>query len=515
MKSSPIAQWYLVFEDEFVIAHAKRCYGVDETIWIYTLLKTNEKPLSLGIAGMKQLDYKSLFEPLPEAASTLNGIICTSSESYHILKRSMNHSRVYYVQATRADDSILIRATKQGHFLAKQIPFAFFFRQSTRDESNGMLNENELLTCSELCLQSWTVDFETQRATILSRCDNFESKKTSIDSRDKIGELRKVWQMTAISRDDNEIDIDDYSDSNADFPDFPRVPHLLCLGTGCAKPSTLRGSSAYAVFTPSLLHNKSLCLTAILDCGDGILTSINRYLPPALGPADGQLVNIRFIWISHSHLDHYGGLPDLVSAIHKVKTRTCRQHKKRRLPGNTELVIVAPAKVLRYLRASLDSDNAIRYRGLTHRDFEILPYNQDVRQHIHRTCGIIRSIPVEHCAHAHALLWDFPDGFRLCYSGDTRPSFNLIRSAYESVGTKKDTNHVISLLLHEATFDDDERGKKEALKKKHSTVLEAIDVAQKIRAKACLLSHFSQRYPKAPPGCNSNSKVAYAIDGLW
>ena len=56
--------------------------------------------------------------------------------------------------------------------------------------------------------------------------------------------------------------------------------------------------------------------------------------------------------------------------------------------------------------------------------------------------------------------------------------------------------------IFQATFDDDERGKKEAISKKHSTVKEAIGIAQQINAKVCLLTHFSQRYPKFPPGYN-------------
>jgi ribonuclease Z len=73
----------------------------------------------------------------------------------------------------------------------------------------------------------------------------------------------------------------------------------------------------------------------------------------------------------------------------------------------------------------------------------------------------------------------------------------------------------ISLLIHEATFDDDEHGLAEAIKKRHSTVLEALGVAKDMRAEACLLTHFSQRYPKTPPGKGVVQKcVGFAIDGM-
>jgi ribonuclease Z len=117
---------------------------------------------------------------------------------------------------------------------------------------------------------------------------------------------------------------------------------------------------------------------------------------------------------------------------------------------------------------------------------------------------------------------ELSNGIRFCYSGDTRPSNHLIRAA--SQGGNGAAGGV-SLLLHEGTFEDDIRGKKEAQKKKHSTVLEAMDVARRMQAKVCLLTHFSQRYPKAPPrldmdpnrssqGCHS-VEPAFAVDGMW
>ena len=38
--------------------------------------------------------------------------------------------------------------------------------------------------------------------------------------------------------------------------------------------------------------------------------------------------------------------------------------------------------------------------------------------------------------------------------------------------------------------------------KRHSTVGEALEVAEQMKAKALILTHFSQRYPKIPPLAN-------------
>ena len=70
----------------------------------------------------------------------------------------------------------------------------------------------------------------------------------------------------------------------------------------------------------------------------------------------------------------------------------------------------------------------------------------------------------------------------LVYSGDCRPSQSLIRAGQSC-----------DLLIHEATFSQEKA--EDALKKKHSTIDEAISTAIKMNAKHLILTHFSQRYP--------------------
>jgi ribonuclease BN (tRNA processing enzyme) len=49
-------------------------------------------------------------------------------------------------------------------------------------------------------------------------------------------------------------------------------------------------------------------------------------------------------------------------------------------------------------------------------------------------------------------------------------------------------------LIHEGTFLDDLRGRSDAVRKRHSTTAEALNVAHNANAEACILTHFSQRY---------------------
>lgn len=95
------------------------------------------------------------------------------------------------------------------------------------------------------------------------------------------------------------------------------------------------------------------------------------------------------------------------------------------------------------------------------------------------------AVQVPHCWNAQAVALTFPTGFKLSYSGDCRPSKEFAKIGKGS-----------TVLVHEATFDDELQGDAEA--KKHSTTSEAIGVGMAMGAKRVILTHFSQRYQKIP-----------------
>ena len=90
-----------------------------------------------------------------------------------------------------------------------------------------------------------------------------------------------------------------------------------------------------------------------------------------------------------------------------------------------------------------------------------------------------------HCWGAQAVSLTFPTGFKFSYSGDSRPS-----KTFANIGKHS------TVLLHEATFDDEL--KDEALAKKHSTTSEAVAVGVAMRARRIILTHFSKRYQNIP-----------------
>ncbi len=90
-------------------------------------------------------------------------------------------------------------------------------------------------------------------------------------------------------------------------------------------------------------------------------------------------------------------------------------------------------------------------------------------------------------------------GRKITYTGDTRPSEDLIRFS-------KNTD----LLIHEATFDDElwER----ALEDGHSTPTQAAETTKKAKAKRLILTHISSRYKDPSPLLEQARKVFPHVD---
>jgi ribonuclease Z len=111
----------------------------------------------------------------------------------------------------------------------------------------------------------------------------------------------------------------------------------------------------------------------------------------------------------------------------------------------------------------------------------------------------VQACLVKHCHGARAISVTWPSGFKASYSGDCRPSKEFAKIGKGS-----------TVCIHEATFDDELQGDAEA--KNHSTTSEALGVAQAMGAKACVLTHFSQRYQKLPVLEHSGEEDANADD---
>ena len=339
------------------------------------------------------------------------------------------------------------------------------------------------------------------------------------------------------------------------------APSLLFLGTGSAEPSKYRGSSGVLVKLPSVIDDDERPGTgipgipgipgtgtrrarrdggyALLDCGEGAAGAARRFL----GDDEGGRVmdELRFVFVTHHHPDHMAGLLGVLAA------------RSRNAPP---LPVFGPSATARWLRRAVEtgavgerdrktetsetsepwarSRRAIdegleklvsfaRTTSLYARDagsfggpfwippkpaqttrfppaeprgsigigtgigFDVPPPPPPPPRHpLCASLGLSRleAVPVEHCPEASAVILAGSGGFSLCYSGDCRPSRRLAAAA-----------RGVQVLVHEATFADDLR--QHAERKRHSTVSEALRVSGDARAGATILTHFSQRYPKA------------------
>lgn len=247
---------------------------------------------------------------------------------------------------------------------------------------------------------------------------------------------------------------------------------VISLGTGSAAPSKYRNVSGTLLRVPGYG-------SYLLDCGENTLGQLKRVFGPKELPA--VLRDLKAIWISHLHADHHLGTTSLITAWHEAT-------KNDEAAKNNKLIISSHEGMLHWLKEyssiedyGYDRLETVPLGGPKNTLFKKFKAEETMAYGLSR----IDAVHVEHCAGALAVVLTFPNGFRVAYSGDCRPSRKF---AY--VGSDS------TLLIHEATFDDELSG--DAYAKKHSTTTEALNIGRMMRAKRILLTHFSQRYQKIP-----------------
>lgn len=242
----------------------------------------------------------------------------------------------------------------------------------------------------------------------------------------------------------------------------------------------------------------------ILDVGEGTLGQLIRSWKSTYRGEDKcahirrSIIGIKAAWISHPHADHHLGIIRLLSQRNSIMLENGATAS-----NSDPLVLMSSSNVLRFLDEYSKVDPTIYggYIPVDNRDtLPDLPQNMELTAMLTRKLGITRcvSVPVSHCYQSYGVVLDGTSFGRLVYSGDCRPSDNLVR-----VGQGAD------LLIHEATFENGME--EEAVLKMHSTVSEALSVAKRMDAKACILTHFSQRYPRIAPLHEEDSLLSFPV----
>jgi len=295
---------------------------------------------------------------------------------------------------------------------------------------------------------------------------------------------------------------------------------VTLLGTGCAQPSIHRNSSSSLLWLPGRNNNNTTTSASapigvgiLLDCGEGTACQIFQSCSGNVEDYWKTLCSLRLVWISHHHADHSQGVLHLLEELQRAKTALLNKRKGCNSVdvsgcgiSSEPLCIVASPDVIRYYEyaacvAGLEDTCTFIPIGST--AFTGCGALSPVGKLCADTLHHITSVPVQHCKDSYALVLHLtPIGgatkmhlhgyaapmFKVVYSGDCRPSDNLIR-----VGMECD------LLIHEATYNDSLA--ETAQQRRHSTASEAAIVGRRMHAKHVVLTHFSQRY-------NSNSSPA-------
>ncbi len=293
---------------------------------------------------------------------------------------------------------------------------------------------------------------------------------------------------------------------------------LTFLGTGAACPTVERNVSALAIQREGG--------TLLFDCGEGTQRQMMRY---------GVGFSFREIFLTHYHSDHFLGVIGLFRTMGLLDRKA-------------GVVLYGPKGAQRILSAALSI--GIERTKFPVEIVEIKPgdrlrrgdYDLSVFATEHRTDTVGYAL-VEHdrlgrfdpdrakeLGIPEGPLWGqihkgktvtLPDGRSIApqeivgpprpgravvYTGDTRPSRDVIEAARGA-----------DLLVHEATFGDDERVR--AIETGHSTAREAAEVAREAGVRRLVLTHISPRYSREAPELLAEAQgvfpeTAVARDGL-
>lgn len=532
-----IVEWWKVYEDENIVVHASSSFApwiayhytmqhMSQTNHSFVVLPEPYTPMACE-AILSCLPVAGESEPLRLFAVVLVGInLCCMG--WTALTEKHADLAWYFVdsQQTAADPGLLVRAQWQSMTLSRLMPSYFPWNDVKFSMHSLKLDEiisNEPSSFSSLSTGCSLMVYTSRRACSVSTSILDRRPQTSTEKRDEFIINQQRWLETLnrfmtitypAPRDENEIDLDDGLNEEISCVHDPTtipLPYLLVLGTGCAAPSPYRGASGYALCLDEL--------TIVFEVGEGFVTQWSRY------GAGRALDSIRFIWISHAHWDHYGGIVNLLVSLQRIrfsqqgdKEDAKSKPKRARRLDATIPIVVAPRKVLQYISQvlvpSFDFFHGIEQNHKTQSSWNIL------RQRLltdERLGPILlwEDVLVDHsCRDAYGFVLAFRsnDGQirTMCYSGDTRPCQRLADASQRASSRLNERN--IDFLIHEATFDESD--KEMGLQKKHSTISEAINVATLIDARRTLLTHFSQRYSGYSERHAATGRIGFAVDGM-
>eukprot|EP01120_Amphizonella_sp_Union-15-10_P015095 TRINITY_DN7648_c0_g1_i1.p1 TRINITY_DN7648_c0_g1~~TRINITY_DN7648_c0_g1_i1.p1 ORF type:complete len:654 (-),score=115.41 TRINITY_DN7648_c0_g1_i1:33-1994(-) len=261
--------------------------------------------------------------------------------------------------------------------------------------------------------------------------------------------------------------------------DNPKIPSCLSnlkddvsltfFGTGAASPYHVRNTSG-------MLLDLGESGSILIDPGSGTYHQMCRKYGQKI---KSIIVRIKAVWVSHKHLDHHNGV---ITILKK------RQEFLDEIGEELPLVLIGPRLFEGCVReVSIIDPQAYRYTFF-HSSLLRESTNHPLTEFFMKTFGLqVQTVPVEHCLDAYGLILTHSTGWKVVFSGDTRPCKRLVELGQNC-----------TVLVHESSMLD--KDIMLALKKGHSSTSEVLHVAYLMNAYRTILTHFSQRlydYPVA------------------
>ncbi|CCH61152.1 hypothetical protein TBLA_0E00910 [Henningerozyma blattae CBS 6284] len=317
---------------------------------------------------------------------------------------------------------------------------------------------------------------------------------------------------------------------------------VVTLGTGSALPSKYRNVLSSLLKIPyTQSDSKIIDRYIMLDAGENTIGTMRRLFD------EQQLSvifkNLKLLYLSHQHADHHLGIISILTNWYKYN----------KSDPNKKIYLVIPWQYNKFIEECLPLEGRELLSRVVYINCEDLLYNfsSDVlskkytkanndgdydhpnkrrlveRDHVKsgisysRIYDMFKELDIVefqtcraiHCnwAYSNSITFHMDEfhkqTFKISYSGDTRPN---VEEFSKHIGLDSD------LLIHEASLENNLL--KDAIKKQHCTINEAIKVSNEMNAKKLILTHFSQRYPKVPSLDNNievlASEFCFAFDGL-